>query len=215
MTTYSTGNPIGSQDPRDLYDNAENLDTAINTEADQWTDRLGRMRVSMAGIVANAENEFSQFLVEQGIQELGLYEDGPYTITAYNQAVVRGDYSYRLSTSVDLPYTTAGTDDAAWASESASFVQINYVTQGSIDRVTQNYQSADANLQAQISGGQELEASAFSAISWHDQVIENSVVIPPGKNAWSFGPSVEIAEGQAVEVGAGSFWTIADGEVIQ
>lgn len=73
-------------------------------------------------------------------------------------------------------------------------------------------QSADASLQEQISGGEPLEASAFSEISWHGQVIQNSVTIPPSVNAWSFGPVIEIAPGQVVEVGEGSFWTIAEGE---
>lgn len=73
--------------------------------------------------------------------------------------------------------------------------------------------AADANLQAQISGGAPVEASAFSPISWHDQVIQNSVSIPPNKNAWSFGPVMTIAPGQSVTVGAGSFYTIANGEL--
>jgi len=73
---------------------------------------------------------------------------------------------------------------------------------------------ADAHLQAQISAAEPLEASAFSPISWHDQSIENSVTIPPNKNAWSFGPTMTIAEGQAVTVSEGSFWTIANGEVL-
>ncbi len=41
---YNTGNPIGSADPRDLYDNAENLDEAINGTASTWVDRLGVTR---------------------------------------------------------------------------------------------------------------------------------------------------------------------------
>lgn len=77
-----------------------------------------------------------------------------------------------------------------------------------------NYQAADANIQAQLTGEVPLEASAFSPISWHDQVIESSVTIPENKNAWSFGPTVTIAAGQSVTVGAGSFWTIANGEVV-
>lgn len=74
--------------------------------------------------------------------------------------------------------------------------------------------SADINLQAQISGGAPLEASAFSPISWHDQSIDNSVVIPDNKNAWSFGPTMTISPGQTVTVGTGSFWTIANGAVV-
>lgn len=50
MTTYNTGNPIGSVSVKDLYDNAENLDAAVNTEADRWTDRLGKDRLSLAGM---------------------------------------------------------------------------------------------------------------------------------------------------------------------
>lgn len=74
-------------------------------------------------------------------------------------------------------------------------------------------QAADANLQAQISESAPVEASAFSPISWHAQVVSNSVTIPPNKNAWSFGPTMTIAPGQLVTISEGSFWTIADGEV--
>lgn len=76
------------------------------------------------------------------------------------------------------------------------------------------YTAADANLQAQISGGAPLEASAFSPISWHDQSVDNSVTIPDNKNAWSFGPTMTISPGQTVTIGEGSFWTIASGEVV-
>jgi hypothetical protein len=72
---------------------------------------------------------------------------------------------------------------------------------------------ADANLQAQITGSVPVTASAFSEISWHGQTINNSVTIPAGKNAWSFGPTMTIASGQTVTVGSGSFYTIADGEL--
>lgn len=73
--------------------------------------------------------------------------------------------------------------------------------------------SADANLQAQMTGAVPLEASAFSPISWHDQTIDNSVTIPANKNAWSFGPTITIGVGQAVTISPGSFWTVANGEV--
>jgi hypothetical protein len=76
-------------------------------------------------------------------------------------------------------------------------------------------QAADAYLQMQISGGAPVQASAFSEISWHNQVIQNSVIIPPGKNAWSFGPVMTVAPGQSVTVSEGSFYTIANGELHQ
>ncbi|MNE65268.1 hypothetical protein D3C80_1607360 [compost metagenome] len=65
-----------------------------------------------------------------------------------------------------------------------------------------------------MTGNVPLEASAFSPISWHDQSVDNSVVIPDNKNAWSFGPTMTISMGQTVTVGTDSFWTIANGEVV-
>lgn len=49
MTTFNTGNPVGSTAVKDLSDNAENLDAAINGPGLTWTDRLGVVRESWAG----------------------------------------------------------------------------------------------------------------------------------------------------------------------
>ena len=73
--------------------------------------------------------------------------------------------------------------------------------------------AADANIQSQLTGEVPLEASAFSPISWHDPIIENSVTIPENKNAWSFGPTMTIGASQTITIGLNSFWTIANGEV--
>lgn len=81
-----------------------------------------------------------------------------------------------------------------------------------ISSVQSEYQAGDANLQSQLSGATPLEASAFSEVSWHGPVIENSITIPVNKNGWSFGPTMEIAAGQSLTISDGSFWTIANGE---
>lgn len=60
MTTFNTGNRLGSNAPKDLYDNAENLDNGINGPAKTWTDRLGVVRKSWNGI----ETDFQQFLAD-------------------------------------------------------------------------------------------------------------------------------------------------------
>lgn len=51
MTTYNTGNPIGSTDARDLYDNAQALDTAVNSTAATFTDRCGVVRPTLASAI--------------------------------------------------------------------------------------------------------------------------------------------------------------------
>lgn len=60
MTKYNTGNPLGSNSPKDLYDNAENLDNGINGTALTWQDRRGVTRKSWNGI----ETDFQQFLAD-------------------------------------------------------------------------------------------------------------------------------------------------------
>lgn len=51
MTTFRTGNPVGSTAVKDLSDNAENFDSAMNDQDhDEWEDRLGRQRRTWSGI---------------------------------------------------------------------------------------------------------------------------------------------------------------------
>ena len=116
MTTYNTQNPLGSADPRDLYDNAENADRLINGTENSYPDRLGNARLSWAGI----ESRFADFLANSGYQFLGDYAAG-IEITEYNQVVrdVSGEF-WRLSGSTALPYTTTG----AGLPEGGAFVAV-------------------------------------------------------------------------------------------
>lgn len=107
MTTYNTGNPIGSTDPRDLYDNAENFDSAMHTPETTWTDRLGNTRPSWAGAT--------------GYQVLAEYAAG-INVTTYNQIIhdaTTGEY-WRAAAGTALPYTTTG----AGMPESGKFVSV-------------------------------------------------------------------------------------------
>ncbi|TWI45745.1 hypothetical protein IQ22_04572 [Pseudomonas duriflava] len=47
MTYYKTENPLGSMDPRDMYDNANVLDNIVNGDLDVYFDRLGNPRKSV------------------------------------------------------------------------------------------------------------------------------------------------------------------------
>jgi hypothetical protein len=213
MTTYQTGNPIGSADPRDLYDNAQVIDDYANSEAATTTDRLGASRRTLAGMESEFEADqerreatFQQFLVEQGYQELGEYEAG-IEITQYNQVVTVGDYLYRLSPSVSLPYTTSGD----WEHDSGDFIQIDFVTASQLAQERLERQNADSSLQDQITEAAPIAAAERPIVQWHGQVIENSLTIPDNVNAFTFGPTIEIADGQSVTVGDNSHWTIAEG----
>ncbi|PHR55964.1 MAG: hypothetical protein COA43_14700 [Robiginitomaculum sp.] len=49
MTTFNTGNTVPSTDARDLSDNAENFDSAVNLQDDTWQDRLDVTRDTVHG----------------------------------------------------------------------------------------------------------------------------------------------------------------------
>jgi len=57
--TYDTSDlPLGTTSPKALYNNASNMDDAMNSELPSWTDRFGRRRETFAGM----EQEFDDFL---------------------------------------------------------------------------------------------------------------------------------------------------------
>ncbi|WP_312800224.1 tail fiber domain-containing protein [Pseudomonas sp.] len=51
MPQYNTDNPLGSMDPRDMYDNANVLDNIVNGDLDVYFDRLGNPRKSVKYLI--------------------------------------------------------------------------------------------------------------------------------------------------------------------
>lgn len=135
MTMYNTGNPLGSTDPKDLNDNAQVFDNLVVGTSPRVTDRLGRERLSWAGLEyefnnaqggrdaafsqseSEREAEFQQFLESSGFYPLGDYRAG-LVFTTRTQFTVRSGSPYRLSNSATLPYTTTGD----WGTEQFNFV---------------------------------------------------------------------------------------------
>lgn len=96
MTTFNTGNPLGSTDVYDRYDNSENLDNFSNGPLDAYPDRFGVSRQSLQGI-RNA----SQYVI------LGPYAAG-LQFSAMNQVFSYLGEFYAPGASIVLPYTTTG-----------------------------------------------------------------------------------------------------------
>jgi hypothetical protein len=55
MSFFDTGNPVPSNDPRDLDDNAMHIDEIVNSTELTFTDRLGTERKTLAGIEQDAD----------------------------------------------------------------------------------------------------------------------------------------------------------------
>jgi len=102
---YNTGNPLGSIDARDLYDNAQNMDKAVNQTTARWSDRFGVSRPSWAGM--------------SHYNNVGEYAAG-ILITGYNEVFRYEGEFYRAAAATVLPYTTTG----SWSEDGPFFVPV-------------------------------------------------------------------------------------------
>lgn len=119
MNTYDTSNlPLGSTDVKVLYNNASNLDDAVNTaESMTWVDRFSKVRKSWLGF----ETDFANFLISSGYEFIGDYDtDGPLLITRANQIFSKDGEYWRASASLNLPYTTVDN----WTIDAPKFVSV-------------------------------------------------------------------------------------------
>lgn len=150
MSTYKTGNQLGSAAVKDLFDNAENLDFALNSlTALIWTDRLGKVRPSFFGMetsflsqmasqesrftsqLADQDTRFNTFIASSGYDIIGDYTGGtipegdPLTITEYNQLIRYNNELYKLTAATNIPFTASGKTDETWTTtDSAHFVSV-------------------------------------------------------------------------------------------
>lgn len=119
-------------DPKDLFDNAQNLDFAVNdiTKA-FWKDRFGRSRPTMFGMeqafstqLLSQQERFNTFIQSSGYKVIGEYTDGPLTVTDYNQLIRYQSELYKLTAATPLDFTTTGNDATSWANDSLHFVSV-------------------------------------------------------------------------------------------
>jgi hypothetical protein len=113
--TFNTGNPVGSTDARDLYDNAQNLDKFSLGQELEYPDRLGVPRKSLAGIRA----EVTEALSRLGYQVIGDYAAG-LVVQNFGQVFRKDGEFYRAKAALALPYPLNGN----WAVDAPNFVSV-------------------------------------------------------------------------------------------
>lgn len=139
MTTFNTGNPLGSTDVYDRYDNSENLDNFSNGPLDAYPDRFGVMRQSLQGI-RNA----SQYV------NLGPYAAG-LVFTSLNQVFSYLGEFYAPGPSIVLPYTTTGVgagEIANFRSVGDAVLRADLLAADGAERVGRGASDVDADLTA-------------------------------------------------------------------
>jgi hypothetical protein len=124
MTTYNTGNPLGSSAAKDLYDNAQNFDHLSNDQSNElWPDRFGNSRLTWHGM----ERRYQEKLASMGWTLIDSFQDGA-NLTRADEALHwtlpdgNGEY-YRwdgiLPKDVPVgstPDSTGGTGPGKWIS---------------------------------------------------------------------------------------------------
>lgn len=125
MTTFNTGNPIGSTDARDLSDNAENFDVALGTLDATWTDRLGVTRDSFEGRLAKGS-----------FYRVGTFEAG-YTLTNMRQTLEYSGVEYSWSGSFPkvvsagaTPASSGGIGAGAWTDKTDLMLRYDLASSG-------------------------------------------------------------------------------------
>lgn len=180
MPFYLTRDSVPSADMRNVFDNAQNLDLALNDITSSfWSDRLGRSRMSWFGLESaftvklsdfesrfstqiveqegifessqtDKENRFQQFLLSSGYVFLGDYENGPFQFSARNQYIRYNNQYYRLNAATDVGFTTTGTDATSFVNDVTHFVLMD----GDTLRQEFKYTNSPAELIGNFFGGE-------------------------------------------------------------
>ncbi|MFQ1038288.1 hypothetical protein ACEWB5_16405 [Citrobacter koseri] len=143
MTTYNTGNPLGSAAAKDLYDNAQNLDHLSNDQVNEtWDDRFGKPRLTWHGMevgfhglvneygekLEELTDEFEDTIASVGWVQMGNYAPG-MVISSRNQIVFYNGYWYAWRG--DLPHETSGAtpddDGGIWSEANPDGMWVNVI----------------------------------------------------------------------------------------
>ncbi|KMK17809.1 hypothetical protein ABW09_12250 [Pluralibacter gergoviae] len=127
-----TKNAVPSTDIRDHLFAGAKLDEEATSGQDVYIDRLGRAHLTNEGrnnkFAAELQamvDRFNAFIARSGYKVIGDYEDGPLTITEYNQLVRYQNELWKITADTDIPFTTAGNTEESWeASDKAHFVSV-------------------------------------------------------------------------------------------
>ncbi|HCR3763788.1 TPA: hypothetical protein ON711_000901 [Citrobacter freundii] len=169
MTKYATMNPLGSTNPYDLFDNAQNCDIAINSiTAAIWRDRFGKNRHTWYGIESMALNAMLNYgYITKKSFEKGATLDTPNTVLQWesNGEFYRWDGDWTQAKVVpagSTPLNTGGIDRGKWVGVGYAALRSDLSRVDGYSLVGQgNY----ADIRSYIGGGNKIQCYGRTAIS--------------------------------------------------
>ncbi|HIA6287637.1 TPA: hypothetical protein ACWQUX_003860, partial [Escherichia coli] len=193
MTTYNTGNPLGSAAAKDLYDNAQNFDHLSNDlENEMWPDRFGKSRLTWHGM----EKRYQEKLVSMGWELIDSFQGGT-TLTRADQALRwelpdgDGEY-YRWDGSLpktvpagSTPDSTGGVGTGAWVGVGDASLRSDLTKYGAtVDQIAHRVTTLKSfeEFGAIGDGVTNDTASMLAALEWLKDVPFGKLVGRPGAN---------------------------------
>ena len=200
MTIHATFNPIGSTNPKDLIDNAQNLDYLILGPLLSYPDRRGVNRLSWAGIESAFAAAQAQRAADYTASEAnrGYEAPVPYaagvTLTRVTQLVQYSSELYKAKAGT-LPWTTTG----VFATDSAKLVSVGdaALRQDLINiDPTKNVAMLAAPRLTRYQSLQSAVQTIFGALDRPVWVFANLVTVrptPTDPNTWDWSPAIQMA----------------------
>ncbi|HII0344454.1 TPA: hypothetical protein ACYX9V_002280, partial [Klebsiella pneumoniae] len=108
-------------------DRSEAFEDFINLKESAFLSQFNQQAQEFDAQLTSQESRYEIVLQQAGKTVLGRYEDGPWTLTSYNQLISYGGTFWKLAASVVIGagYTTAGTTESTWnATDKANFVDV-------------------------------------------------------------------------------------------
>jgi len=206
MTIYATFNPIGSTNPKDLIDNAQNLDYLILGPLLSYPDRRGVNRLSWAGIeasfaaaqaqrTADFNAAQAQRAVDYAASEAnrGYENPVPYaagiSLTRVTQLIQYNSELYKAKAGT-LPWTTTG----VWATDSAKLVSVGdaslrqELADPDNDLVGWERRPITADFYLNRKASQQLSLTGVSPWEFRNLVTDKPAPTDPG--TWDWSPAV-------------------------
>ncbi|HHK9964311.1 TPA: hypothetical protein ACQZKM_001948, partial [Klebsiella pneumoniae] len=108
-------------------DQDSKFESQMTTQQSSFISQFNQQAQEFDAQLTSQESRYEAVLQQAGKTVLGRYEDGPWTLTSYNQLVSYGGTFWKLAASVAIGtgYTTAGTTESTWnATDKANFVDV-------------------------------------------------------------------------------------------
>jgi hypothetical protein len=225
MTTYNTGNPIGSTDARDLYDNAQAFDQAINSSAATYTDRFGvahkplakamqdieiagtTYATQTAGLAGTTSGQFFTVPASTAVDSLILYKNqggAAVEVKRYPSTLAVSELTEAVNGSM-ASINQAVTDSEAHAASAATVA--SNASASAATAALHKAAAQDAATLAQTYASQAQATNPDSPIRLNPRKVTANFTVPADYNASSVGP-IAVSEGITVTVADRATWSI-------